>query len=191
LLYLALAYAIFSPSLPILRELHLTSSGSECHNHSFYAGSLLNPDTGVDDLSVALQKIGQLSTIKSLKLTGSFILSSEFFYSINLDTDSFPTSWPSLEILGLGLSSMTPAGDWYFIGDPRSTELYDERSYISDEEDVDSSNFEVEDYPTVSDWVMLSGERPYSPWRNQPKTSTFNFFLLKLAKPVSPQLVNS
>lgn len=84
---------------------------------------------------------------------------------------------------------MTPDGDWYFTGNPNSTEPNDDRSYISDEEEeeVHSSDSDTEDYPAVWEWVKLNGDRPYHPWRNQPGAPALELFHLELAKSI-PQM---
>ena len=175
-----------------MRELNIEWSDAEVFNHSFQSKSLLNPQTGADDLSIALRKVAQLPRIKALRLTGSFILSKEFFNIITSESEQ--SEWPSLEILNLQLSSMTPSGGWYYTGDPNSTDPNDERSYDSEDEEevIDSANSDVEDYPAVWEWVKLNGERPNHFWRNRPDPEVYNPFLLEMILSVSrmPSLRN-
>ncbi|KAH8598589.1 hypothetical protein B0O99DRAFT_738800 [Bisporella sp. PMI_857] len=173
----SLAQALSGAKLSSLRELNIYWSDAEVFNHSFQSRSLLNPQTGADDLSIALRKVAQLPTIKTLKLTGSFILSNEFFNITSSDSDT-----------------MTPSGGWYYTGDPDSTEPNNERSYDSEDEEevIDSADSDAEDYPAVWEWVKLNGEQPNHLWRNRPDPEVYNPFLLEAILSVSrmPSLRN-
>ena len=159
-MYLALARILSSTSLSSLRELHLSWSDAQCSNHSFHAASVSNLETGIDELSAALRKVAQLPTMKTLRLSGLFLLSAEFFNFTNLDDKRLSTSWPSLEVLDLRLSSMTPAGDWYFTGDPSLADRSQDRGTPSDSKGIDSSDSELEDDPPTRMWKVLNGDQP-------------------------------
>lgn len=163
-----------------LRELVVDCNDADVFNHSFRSRGLLNPYTGVDDLSIALQRVAQLLTIKILNLTGSLILSKAFFNTTT--SGSVQAEWPLLEILNLQLSTMTPSGGWYYTGDPDPTEPNDERSYDSkdEEEVIDSADSETEDYPAVWEWIKLNGELPNHFWRDRPDPEVFNSLLIEV-----------
>lgn len=145
---LALAHALSGPKLSSLTELDIYWEDAEILNHSFEPKSLLNPQTGADDLSIALRRVAQLPTMKTLKLTGTFILSKEFFNSTR--SGSKASEWPSLEVLSLQLSSMAPNGSWYYTGDPDSADSDDDHRYGYDSEEeeefIDSADSEKEDW---------------------------------------------
>lgn len=189
---LALAHALSGHAFSALRDLELYWEDAECDDHSYDTASLLNAETGIDELSVALRTVAQLPSLQKLQLTGRFIVAPEIFQPINSDSDSLSSKFPSLGVIKLHLSAMTPSGDWYYTGDPDSIEASDERMYDSEEEEevVDSADSETEDYPAVWDWQKLNGQRPSHPWRNQPNPATFDLFLraMALAIPHMPAL---
>ncbi|KAL3423878.1 hypothetical protein PVAG01_05625 [Phlyctema vagabunda] len=184
----SLAHVLSALEFSSLRYLDIYWHDASCGNNSWDAGSLLNPDTGIDELSVALRTISRLPPLRTLKLHGKFILGEEFFH-IQPDSSTEKALWPSLEQLHLELSTITPAGGWYYTGDSSSIEPSTERSYDSEEEEefIDSSDSETADYPAVWEWEKLNGERPYHPWRDRPDPTTFDPLLLGMTKAI-PQM---
>lgn len=165
----ALATALQRATLTSVCQFAISIQDIDPGNQNFPPGNLLDGED-MDDLSLAVRRICQLTTLRTLELKGTWILSAEAFGQIHNLPDLF---CPSLETLMIECSATSPGGEWLITGN--ETEAQDE-DYISDSSShaaFNSNNSDTSDFPPQYRWDIEAGEIPDVIFRTTPDPNTF------------------
>lgn len=158
-------FSIAALNLPLLTSLSIYWDETDPFNEAFNLGSLVDPASGRDDVSIALRRISQLPSLQRLSLLGCHTVSAQLFEDDHDDASTSncgASTWPSLTHLALEMSVTTPDGRWYFTGDESNAEYAEEDVYDSDELDespaaFDSADSDTSDYAPADNWAKEEG----------------------------------
>ncbi|RMJ25998.1 hypothetical protein PHISP_03135 [Aspergillus sp. HF37] len=131
----AKALAAYTHSLDSLRitfERNYSPSNEACAPPNF-----IPPSASADQFNVGLHKFIQHANISEVLLKTEHLISPDLFWLP--DTAESASFWPNLKTITIEASSITPDGDWYFIGDP-NVASYDEFSGVFAQEHESSSS---------------------------------------------------
>ncbi|KAK8085379.1 hypothetical protein PG997_006650 [Apiospora hydei] len=164
----ALAHVLQQADLPqTLATVEIRLSDQDPGNEYFDPGSFGEDAEDADDLSLAVRRICQLPTIRTLRLEDHWILSP---VALGKHASLAELHCPSLEHLYIECARTTPGGQWMMSGDPEAgienDDYYRTRRFDSDDSDTSDYAPEFEwdkqdgDVPGI--WFRFHPEPPYS-----------------------------
>ena len=166
------------------------------YNHNMSVNSLHPSHPTTDFLSLGLNALSRLPSMKNLILTSHISLSPSIFWPKDLDSDGVLPCWPSLKILKVKFTTCTPSGGWYIKEDPfRTSEPNIPESIYNSDSDSSSGSFSERsasdsDLSTTGDWInhrkeeVLRGAQ-VDVFRTIIDPAAFNPVILALAKAVA------
>ncbi|KAK7943626.1 uncharacterized protein PG986_012739 [Apiospora aurea] len=167
----ALAHALQHADLPqTLATVEIYLSDQDPGNEHFDPGSFGEDAEDADDLSLAVRRICQLPTIRTLRLEDHWILSP---VALGKHAGLAELHCPSLEHLYIECARTTPGGQWMMSGDPEAG--IEEDGYCdSDAEEeepaaFDSDDSDTSDYPPEFEWDKQDGDVPGTWFRFHPE----------------------
>lgn len=174
-----------------MKTFHLSFYNESPSNQSFlWHGSPRPVLVFQDDLSLALHKFSQSTSIEEIELEGPIVISPSLFWPSNPKTTPF---WPNLTSFHVSFNLTTLDGEWYFVRDP---DVSVEESVV--EEDVDDEN--ESDDSDDSEFSLLSddslapdtfnerkearaaGDLPFRYFRTKPDDEKINPLLTAMAR---------
>ncbi|KAK4041055.1 hypothetical protein C8A01DRAFT_34899 [Parachaetomium inaequale] len=187
---MSLANALFATAaadIRLLTTLQISWEDRAPCNEASDPGSLVDGASSRDDLSIALRRISQLPSLRSLKLTGSHTIGAQLFEDQNVSPDHGAPTWPSLTNLEIWASVTTPDGRWYFTGDPSSAEFIDQQQDDSDESVAafDSADADTSDFAPDFAWEREDGMVPWRVFRTTPDCAIFVPFMVSMLRAVA------
>ena len=175
--------SLATADLRFLTTLKLHWEDADPHDELFRLASLVDHESGRDELSAALRGLSRLPSLRSLELTGCHILGREMFQDPDPSaTDPVP-EWPALMYLTLRLSGTTPEGRWYFSGDASSL-AQPPWSDSPESEWVDtdpSDSHSDQGHP----WIDDDGTDWYRKFRSTPDSTTLTPLILSMTRAVA------
>ena len=124
--------SLAAADLRLLTTLTIHCVDEDPSNEGFNPASLVDRASGRDQLSVAFRHISQLPWLRRLCLTGCHVVGSEMFEDPDSSIADNVSTWPTLTYLELGISMITPDGQWYFSGDVSAADTFYYADYDSD-----------------------------------------------------------
>ena len=163
-----------------LRNIEINGPTFQRFNEAIELSNVTAPNLGIDSLSASLRALSLRTNITTLKITGSFLVSSSLFW-LGPSEEVRTLSWPSLERFTVEMWLFNPDGEWYFKEDPENGWLSDvstdeEESDEEQSDDGESNDFFYSDETDTED----SSSAPRC-FRSVPDSKSMNPLLLAMA----------
>lgn len=167
----ALAYALQTSDFPpTLTALEIRLADRDPENEHLDPGSFGQKADDADDLSLAVRRLCQLPTVRTLRLVDNWVLSP---VALGKHASLADLHCPSLEDLYIDCARTTPGGRWMLSGDPEAGVVDDSYCGSDAEEEepaaFDSDDSDTSDYAPEFAWDKADGDVPGAWFRFRPE----------------------
>lgn len=88
------------------------------HNEAMAQPNHVPSSLPMDPFNLEMHKLIQRANISDVLFMYQYIISPEFLWPFDTHLPPASPFWPKLKTMKLGVSKVTPHGDWYFTSDP-------------------------------------------------------------------------